>query len=67
MEAHGWFSQGVGGMEGRRGDDEDGDFHGTMQTNVSVARGLGSAVIIPYRFGGSAVGAVGGCGGGLVE
>ena len=54
-------------MEGRRGDDEDGDFRGTMQANVSVARGLGSAVIIPYRFGGSAVGAVGGRGGGLVE
>ena len=68
MEEQGWFSPGFGGMEEGGGNGEDGDFRRAMHAIVSVARGLGPTVQETLSvWGGSAVGADGGYGGGLAE
>ncbi len=68
MEEPGWFSPGFGGKEERRGDGANEDLRGTKQAKASVARGLGPTVQKTLLvWGGSAVGADGGYGGGLAE
>ena len=52
----------------RGGNGEDENLRRAMHANASVARGLGSTVENTFLgWGGSVMGADGGCGGGLVE